>query len=470
MTRAGPTAHASPATAISAPRCGAERLRWASWLWVPQMLLLLLLRLFAVVSVASSFAGALLLRAPTGRRSGAGGWGAGQRLLHRPLVQGAGAVQRLAQIIRAPLWAVPDLNDDDFDTFAHLKQEFGLLSRQGKKQKGAGAVVSYESFMEWEEIQALLSDGLCSNAELQEIWSSLARGADAIDFDTFVEINRVLDDKFPYEIDEEDEGENGGGGGGKMSDVEGELLDYDDIDPWSAEFDPKEALEPEFVLHLEQFYNAHARKSPPFGLSYDVFASWDEIKRMLAEGEVDSACLKELWAEAVTETAKAFPDKMKQMGKNIDLDTFLRLNIRLDMILDELQEALESLSDEQVEEYYRKEFDQMATKGGGGVGGGGGEKPALLSYKALMDWADMREMLQSGMLVQEEVDAKWDALPRQPLPSAAGGASGGGSKGFGSSSGKSSRQSEGITLEAFLALNTAIEDEERSEVMGGELQ
>jgi hypothetical protein len=77
------------------------------------------------------------------------------------------------------------------------------------------------------------------------------------------------------------------------------------LDVWSRELNPTEVLEPEFVAHLKSFYDAHASKSPPFGLSYSVFSSWDEVRQMLSQGEVDVACLKELWAEALLERVMA---------------------------------------------------------------------------------------------------------------------------------------------------------------------
>jgi hypothetical protein len=279
-----------------------------------------------------------------------------------------------------------------------------------------------------------------------------------------VEINRQLDDLFVYEDEREGEDDMSAAVTGSLIDDDYEE-DMSSFDVWNPTFNPEEALEPEFVLHLKQFFDAHSRKSPPFGLSFEVFSQWDEVRRMLIEGEVDQSCLKELWAEAIVETTRSFPERALQTGKNVDFDTFLRLNIRLDQMLDELQEALESLSDEQVEEYYRKEFSELVAGGGRGGGGGAGKggssnEGGLLSYAALMDWSDMREMITSGMIAREEVDRLWDALPKQPLSAAQRGK---GSKGFGAGS---ERQADGIEIDAFLALNRAIEDEERTEAMG----
>jgi len=318
----------------------------------------------------------------------------------------------------------------------YLEEAFIELQRKGSKNK-----VSFSSFLEWEEIQALLTDEQTTVDELQKLWTS-AGGVestnDGLNFNNFVAINRALDDLFEYE-DEEEYGE--GEGEGDDEEMEG----FEGLDVWSRDLDPTEVLEPEFVTHLKRFYDAHASKSPPFGLSYSVFSTWDEVRQMLSQGEVDVACLEELWAETLFETAKNFPELAKQTQNNIDFDTFLRLNIRLEQILDELQEALESLSDEDVEAYYRKEFASLTQRSGGD----------LLSYKDLMEWPDMQEMLQHGVLKQDDVDRMWNALPKQNLGAFYK------KKGFGV------QQSDGINVEAFLALNQAIEDEGESEVVGG---
>jgi len=335
-------------------------------------------------------------------------------------------------------------DSDSGENLKHLEQEFAqLLSGKG------GGKLSYERFKAWEEVQALLTDGLCTVEEIEELWVSgggVKTLKDKVDFEGFVEINRRLDDLFEY-VDEREDEEN-------MS-VEGEDDMADDIeDVYSPTFDPVDMLEPEFVGYLKQFFDGHARKSPPFGLTFDVFAEWEDIKRMLSEGQVDSVVLKELWAEAIVETTKHSPDKIKQTGKNIDFDTFLRLNMRLDQAMDELQEALEGLSEEQVEQYYREEFAEL-TKGGGA--------DALLGYEALMGWADMREMLSTGMLMEDQVAAMWDALPKQPLPFKGGSKK----KGFGNNSAiGADKLSTGINLDAFLALNQAFEDASESEVVG----
>ena len=314
--------------------------------------------------------------------------------------------------------------DDFSEDTKFLQQEFAALLQPGESK------LSYPRFMEWEEIQAILADGLCTPKELDEMWTTAVKSKkESVDFAKFLEINRVLDDMFEYE-------EEGG---------EGEE-EEDDFDVWDPEFRPQDVLEPEFLAHLKQFYEAHAT----VGLSFEAFSQWDDVKQMLDDGEIDHGCLSDLWAETLIETNKN-TDASAKRSTSIDLDSFLRLNIRLDQVLDEVAEALDGLSDEQVEAYYRKEFEDLTSKSPGAGG--------LLSYREVMDWADMREMLSTGIISQEAVDRMWAALPKQPLRQK--------SKGFGDDADKNR---EGIAMEAFLALNNAIEDEERSEVMSGDLE
>ena len=65
-------------------------------------------------------------------------------------------------------------------------------------------------------------------------------------------------------------------------------------------------------------------------------------------------------------------------------------------------------------------------------------KTGHLTYKTLLDWEDMHEMLTKNQLKIDELEKLWAALPKATNP-----------KGF---------EEEGIDLEAFLSLNEALED------------
>ena len=65
-------------------------------------------------------------------------------------------------------------------------------------------------------------------------------------------------------------------------------------------------------------------------------------------------------------------------------------------------------------------------------------KTGHLTYKALLDWEDINEMLTKNQLKIDELEKMWAALPKATNP-----------KGF---------KEEGIDLEAFFSLNEALED------------
>ena len=65
------------------------------------------------------------------------------------------------------------------------------------------------------------------------------------------------------------------------------------------------------------------------GLTYNDLMAWEDIKELLAEGAIIEANMQALWQEA----------PKKKIGKKefIDFDTFKRLNVRLDMIIDDIE-------------------------------------------------------------------------------------------------------------------------------------
>jgi hypothetical protein len=93
----------------------------------------------------------------------------------------------------------------------------------------------------------------------------------------------------------------------------------------------------------------------------------------------------------------------------------------------------------------------------------------LLSYSDLMAWSDLKDLISNGIISQAQLDRLWMALPKQPLGKyfkpmnqIAKGSTEAKEKGF-----EEARinQSDGITIDAFLMFNEAIEDIEGSEIL-----
>jgi len=338
--------------------------------------------------------------------------------------------------------------DEEREDLKYLEQAYTDLC------KGL-PMLSFVNFFDWEEVQALLSDGLCSKEEVEQMW--LEAGAPtlqaSIDFDKFLALNRKLDEMFEFEDDEdasEEEDEEEGS-------VVGE--EEEEMDSWDPQYSPISLHEPEFLEYLKTFYKAHAKGSSKKGgggggeeaatnegLSFEVFSSWEDVKAMLAEGDVDSTVLQELWSEAVMQCVKGGADIIRKGGalkQRLDLDAFIRLNIKLDSVLDEIAEAMNNLTDEDFEAYYMKEFEQLSQ----------GEE--LISYQQLLSWPDLVEMIKAGNLSEEQVQGMWNALPKKPLGAFYK------KKGFGNVA-----QADGINVAAFLNFNTVIDDLEKAEVWG----
>ena len=142
---------------------------------------------------------------------------------------------------------------------------------------------------------------------------------------------------------------------------------------------------------------------------------------MLKEGEVDETCLKDLWAEACVKQSSL---QNAELSKELGLDSFIRLNIRLDQTLDEIAEALDTLTDDDVTDYYKGVFESVT-----------GAMDGLMSRQQLLQWAE--EEL-NGMISASQLEALWEALPKK---------------------------GHEIDVASFLAFNTAVEDIEESELM-----
>jgi hypothetical protein len=285
----------------------------------------------------------------------------------------------------------------------YLEQQFQALAANNPKSE-----ISWNTFIHWEEIAALLHDGYCEVEDVRKAWKEVVGSfTRSLDLKKFIEINRVLDGLVDSEsgidddlddfspIDEQSiEFKDGqftksptdsareqdlivdDGSFDMSSDMDsdvdvdseavaGMITSLEDLDPWDPSLDPKQVFDDEFIFYLKDFFDSHALKSGAMAglLVYDKFCSWSDMKQLMKEGQMDMNCLKDLWMEALMEyqskrsvaanNGKA-STRRASLQDGMDLDTFLRMNIRLDMMLDEIEEALANLSDAEVEGYYRK--------------------------------------------------------------------------------------------------------------------
>mmetsp|Transcript_13412 Transcript_13412/g.20111 ORF Transcript_13412/g.20111 Transcript_13412/m.20111 type:complete len:398 (+) Transcript_13412:26-1219(+) len=318
-------------------------------------------------------------------------------------------------------------SSDDNDQGMHLQNEFRALAN-GK------SFITFESFMNWQEIQALFEDNLISMNDMQNLWQKYVGSmSNPINWSIFVKINQELDELLDEDISEEETDE---------SDSPTEM------DVWDPSIDSNTVFEKDFISYLHMFHSKYANVNGL--LSYQNFKDWKDISDLMEEGNVDATCLKEIWSEALlykyrssneeeneSKTINEFALTRNQNIEKymIDFDTFIRVNFRLEEVMEDIQKALEDLSDEDILGYYAKEFEALT----------GGE--SLLGFQSLFDWSVIQEVQESGQVSLQQLEMLWMALPKQPLGSFYR------KKGF-----NNLQQSDGITLDAFVSFNNAMED------------
>eukprot|EP01036_Dinobryon_divergens_P038718 gene38718-50875_t len=226
------------------------------------------------------------------------------------------------------------LSSSNKEELSYLEGEFLYLSG-GLSDK----LLSYDVFLKWDEIRNFISDELATENDIQQLWIDVAGSTlKSINLKVFLQLNEdlstlfeknainndselsvLLDNistpalsqsptiipslKFSQSVikledsstsNDEDVDED------EDNDESDDFFESYDIhqNAWDVEHDPKEALEDSFVNYLEQFYRDNADTE---GLSYLKLDAWKDLKDILAEGQVDDTCLRDLWLEALDE-------------------------------------------------------------------------------------------------------------------------------------------------------------------------
>eukprot|EP00975_Prorocentrum_lima_P046889 9801024-Prorocentrum_lima.AAC.1 len=79
------------------------------------------------------------------------------------------------------------------------------------------------------------------------------------------------------------------------------------------------------------------------------------------------------------------------------------MNFRLEETIEDIEKAIEDLTDEDMEKYYRVEFDKLADRNG------------LLTFARLLKWDFMQEMLEKKEFSMDRLTELWTVLPKQPV-------------------------------------------------------
>ena len=263
-----------------------------------------------------------------------------------------------------------------------------------KKLAGGKATLPFFKFLNWDDVQDMINEEALSMEEISQCWRDVAGDLNTpIDRKTFGILNNALDDA----IDTKEESLAADAGGNDS----GDEVDLTDINVWDPEFDPMDVFEPEMLEEISTFF---VKSSPKGKLTFENFMKWEDLSEMFSEG-LTMAALQGVWNEA------------SKGATAINLDTFIRLNIRLDLLLDELDSSVgsgtsvesapaggsKSSLDNEAEKYYRSEFKKI-TNGG-----------RLLRLDMLLEWKEVTEMVADGDITEKQIAKIFEGLPKEPM-------------------------------------------------------
>ena len=266
---------------------------------------------------------------------------------------------------------IPEPLDEDF-----LSTEFARLT-------GDKDTLSFVKFINWSDVQDMLNEEALSMEQITELWRQVAGDLNAsIDRKQFSRINFLLDSALENDEEEGDEGD----------DMELDLTGVDIFDP---AFEPRDAFDDESIKEITSFYERAAGLK---GLRFDDLIEWSDIQDMINEGLITKQEVKSIWQEA-------------SKGKDfIDLDTFIRFNIKLDLALEDSTDGDNNENDDEdddeeqsAEEFYRSEF-RTITQGG-----------RLMRLDMLLGWEEVDDLIKEGLLTRSKVTRMWEQLPKEPM-------------------------------------------------------
>ena len=383
------------------------------------------------------------------------------------MLSSLGAGRILSYVTRKPQFATANVAADNVAT--KMKNAFERL-KNGPDQ------LYYSSFLSLPGIQQLISRDVLGDKDLERAWLKVVLDTEKpANFKQFLAINDEISNMFGRE---------------ESPTAGGPVCDY----VWDPAFPVKDKFRGDALDHIQQYFDAVAtratkdkskrvddeidsdisedgsevpKKKPDDVselISFGSFAQWSDVTEILEEAKLDPLVLNQLWLEAV-EYKYMMKDRknnasqkrkksylsavMKQdiEQKNllyntdralmIDFDTFLRLNYRLDEVVDDIMSHPTRQAEKQLETFYRQEFQRITNQ------------ELLMSYDQLTHWKVVQEMLSNKAITEKDLLRFWDVLPHQFLPVDAP---------VRLFAPRPRSDVPGITEDSFIALNHALQD------------
>ena len=196
------------------------------------------------------------------------------------------------------------------------------------------------------------------------------------------------------------------------------------IDIYDPSLDPRTFFDEESLVEITNFFTAHADDGGSLTtgkLSYSAFLHWDDILAMKEEELLTDDDLADAWEEAA------------DGGLSINYDRFLRLNVRLDLLMDDNFDDEEGDEDdddefsEDAESFYRSEFVKMT-----------GNAASTMTQATLLEWKEVKDLIEDGVVTKKQITKMFESIPK--------------------AKDGSTKASEGISQDAFVEFNGMLDE------------
>eukprot|EP01038_Epipyxis_sp_PR26KG_P008837 gene8837-11928_t len=286
-------------------------------------------------------------------------------------------------------------SDDTLDRNTFLNEAFNTLAA-GK------TVISFFDLLNWDEIKELINEEAVTSEDITASWKKIAKDLDAkISLEDFIKLNDLIDDLLDPVDDEEDSVEEDTKSLIDETELQLQPVTSSIVNVWEKKFDAYSMFDDEVRIQITEYFNEVTSLNNG-KLSYSMLLEWQDIRDLLDEGDLTIGAVKQAWNEATNGNKNG----------SIDYDTFLRLNVRLDLLMDDIEakkentknlNSNENQEDEDAEKFYRKEFKKL-TEGG-----------RLLRLDLLLSWQDINDLIVEGTVTERQITRLFDGLPKEPM-------------------------------------------------------
>ena len=264
----------------------------------------------------------------------------------------------------------------------------------------------------------MLNNDAVTMEEITSIWIDITGDLNTpVDRKLFGRLNIALDDYIEEKESMSDE-DNG--------DAEDE---WDLQEIYDPNIDPKTFFDEESLNQLTNYFIAHADDGGNLTtgkFSYASFLAWEDIMEMKEEECVTDDDLTDVWREAANGELW------------INYDRFLRLNVHLDLFLDDDFSDDEGDDDDDAESFYRSEFITMTGNAG-----------STMSLATLLEWKEIKDLIEDGVVTQTQITKMFESTPKAKNGATSQPKNAGASPGA---------ASEGISQDAFVELNGMLDE------------